>query len=346
MANTKVAIIGGGQVAETKHIPSYLEIEGVEIVAVLNSNKENARQFALKNNIPGYYGDIHELLKKEKPDLVSVCTPNKFHYEHVTSALEAGCHVLCEKPPSILAQDAKEVMELAERKGLILSYNFQHRFSLEARRLREEYCQGRLGDVYHVNLSALRRSGVPGWGSFINKDLQGGGPLIDIGIHMLDTAFYILGFPKVHKVTGKMFKKIGPYKSEGSFGQWDPEKYEVEDSFFGFIELSNGGLIQISTSFALNIKETKQLNAEFHGDQAGATLYPLEIYTDHKGEFVTLVDEEMVEDQAERRAIHSFVRTCRGSAEEVIASGEEGYRIQTLIESLYKSAELGESIYI
>ncbi|GGC84369.1 oxidoreductase [Thalassobacillus devorans] len=345
MEKKKVAIIGGGQVAETKHISNYQDFDDIEIVAVLCRREASACAFAERNGIARAYTDLSDLLAVEKPDMVSVCTPNKFHLKHVTEALKSGSHVLCEKPPGISSQEAKAMHELAESRGLVLAYNFQHRVSEAALTLKEKVQEGMLGDVYYAKLSALRRSGVPGWGNFINKELQGGGPLIDIGIHMLDSAFFILGFPEVKKVTAKMFQKIGPFKEEGSFGSWNPDDYEVEDALFGFIELANGGLIQVDTSFALHMKQAKKLNIELCGDKAGATLYPLEIYTDDKGELVTLLEQESSDDP-ERTAIHSFVRKCAGSTSEVIATGEEGYKVQQLVELLYKSAEQGETIYL
>ncbi|WP_347553128.1 Gfo/Idh/MocA family oxidoreductase (plasmid) [Pseudalkalibacillus hwajinpoensis] len=346
MNKKKVAIIGGGQVAEKNHLPSYREREDVEVVAVLNQSESNARAFAKRHTIPQSYTDLKELLTVEKPDIVSVCTPNKYHYQHVMEALYSGSHVFCEKPPSIAAAEAKEMNELARSRDLVLGYNFQHRFSEETVILRNKVREGVLGEIYHTKASALRRSGVPGWGNFINKDLQGGGPLIDLGIHMLDSAFFIMDFPEVKKVTAKMFQKIGPYKSEGSFGKWNPEEYEVEDSLFGFIELTNGGLIQIDTSFALHIQKDKKMNIEFCGDKAGATLYPLEIYSDHKGKLAPLYEQKAIDINPEKRSIHSFINKCLGEHDEWVANGEEGYKIQKLVESLYRSAEIGESVYL
>ncbi|MGN8646612.1 Gfo/Idh/MocA family protein [Gracilibacillus sp. HCP3S3_G5_1] len=347
MDKWKVAIIGGGQVAETTHIPIYQNREDIDLIAVMGHRKASAQAFARRHNISGIYTDVTEMLSKEQPDIVSVCTPNKYHFQYVKKALEAGCHVLCEKPPSISSAEAKMMAEIAKKHNRILAYNFQHRFSKEVSIVRQNYNGGTLGEVYHTKVSALRRSGVPGWGNFTNKDIQGGGPLIDIGIHMLDSALYILGFPKVAKVTAKMYRKIGPYKSEGTFGKWDPQKYEVEDSLFGFIELENGGLIQVETSFALHIKPEKVLNIEFSGSKSGASLYPLEIYTDEKGKLISLYDREVTNERdTATKSIETFIDHCQGYHSPLIANGEQGYFIQTLIEALYQAAETGESVYL
>jgi predicted dehydrogenase len=341
----RVAIIGGGQIAENVHLPYYRTRQDVEITAVLGRDIDNTKAFANRNQIPNYYLDLKEMLIKESPDMVSVCTPNKFHYDFVMEALKHKCDVLCEKPPAITAKQALEMYELADKNNCVLAYNFHHRYSENAKVLREKVKQGVLGEIYAIKALALRRSGVPGWGHFTNKKMQGGGPLIDIGIHMLDSVMYILGFPKVEKVTAKMFQKIGPYKSEGAFGKWDPENFEVEDSFFGFIELEGGNLLQIDTSYALHIKEKSIMNVEFYGEKAGATLYPAQIYTDNKGEFVSIYENENLEENLSVKGIEAFVDRCFGK-DVMIVDGWQGYIIQHLIESLYQSAETGESIYL
>ncbi|MEH6943096.1 Gfo/Idh/MocA family protein [Bacillus sp. JJ722] len=345
MTTKRVAIIGAGQVAEKVHVSYYQTRKEIEIVAVVDLNKEKAKDFANRNNIERYYSDPKEMYEKEKPDMVSICTPNKFHYDNVMLALEYGCHVMCEKPPAISARDAWEMNVTAKKKNSILAYDFHHRYADDVRILKEKIDEGILGDVYVVKVQALRRCGIPGWGSFTNKDIQGGGPLIDLGIHMLDAAMYVLGYPKVKSVHAKQYQMIGRKKNEGVFGKWDPEKFEVEDSLFGFIEFENGGLIQLETSFALNMKETSIMNVEFFGDRAGATLFPTEIYTDEKGELVYLYKREVSDPNRHTKSMGAFVDKCLGESV-MIADGEQGYQIQKLVEALYNSANKGNTIIL
>lgn len=339
----KVAIIGGGQIAENVHVAHYKTRDELEIVAVCGVNEESLKSFAQRNGIPNYYTDAAKMYSIEKPDIVSVCTPNLFHFENVMQALENDCDVFCEKPPAIKADDAKKMYETAIAKGKVLAYDFHHRFADDVAILKEKVDEGMLGDIYFVKVKALRRNGIPGWGSFTNKEIQGGGPLIDLGIHMLDAALYVLGYPKVKKVTAKMFQKIGNKKSEGSFGKWDPTKFGVEDSLFSHIELENGSLLQLETSFALNIKEKSEMNVEFCGDQAGATMFPAEIYTDEKGELVSLLKREEADPDRHSKSMSAFVNRCLGK-NVMLADGKQGYAIQQLVEAIYQSAEKGESV--
>ncbi|MGX6443878.1 Gfo/Idh/MocA family protein [Neobacillus sp. K501] len=339
----KVAIIGAGQVAEKVHVSYYQSREELEVVAVVSPNPGRVKSFAERNGIPHYFTSAEEMYTAIRPDIVSVCTPNRFHCENVLLALAYGCDVLCEKPPAISAEEAKEMRDAAEANGCLLAYNFHHRFADDVIILREKVKQGELGEVYVTKVKALRRCGIPGWGSFTDKEVQGGGPLIDLGSHMLDAALYVLGFPKIERVTAKMYQKIGTKKSKGSLGEWDPKRYEVEDSLFGFIELEGGGLLQLETSFALNIKDTSIMNVEFCGDEAGATLFPAQVYKDEGGELVYQLERETADPDRQHKSMQAFIDRCLGE-DVMVADAKQGYVIQQLIEALYQSAEKGESV--
>ncbi|MBC1319723.1 Gfo/Idh/MocA family oxidoreductase [Listeria welshimeri] len=338
----KVAIIGAGQVAEKVHAAYYKTRDELELVAVCDPSMERGEEFRVKNGFHKHYATAEEMFAVEKIDIVSICTPNRFHFDNVMLSLRHGAAVMCEKPPAMSASEAKAMWELADEKKVILAYDFHHRFSSEAQFLKQNVSL--LGEIYCVKATALRRSGVPGWGTFTNKEMQGGGPLIDMGIHMLDAAMFVLGFPKVKKVTAKSFQKIGTKKSMGTFGSWDPTKYTVEDSLFGFIELENGGLIELDTSFALHIKPENMLNVDFFGDLAGGSLYPAEIYTDNAGEFELLANKEEPDENKHENSMKAFVDSVLGEREVELAGAEQGYRIQKIVESLYESAEKGESV--
>lgn len=190
----RVAIIGAGQVADKVHASYYCTRNDLELVAVCDSRLSQAQALAEKYGNASVWDDPQAMLLAVKPDVVSVCSPNRFHYEHTLMALEAGCHVMCEKPPAMTPEQAREMCDTARKLGKVLAYDFHHRFALDTQQLREQVTNGVLGEIYVTTARALRRCGVPGWGVFTNKELQGGGPLIDIGIHMLDAAMYVLGF--------------------------------------------------------------------------------------------------------------------------------------------------------
>ncbi|WMY76453.1 Gfo/Idh/MocA family oxidoreductase [Buttiauxella selenatireducens] len=339
----RVAIVGAGQVAETVHASYYLSREDLELVAVVDSHAERASEFAAKLGIPHAFSDAGEMYRQCQPDIVSVCTPNRFHHQHVMQALEHGCHVMCEKPPAMTPEQAAEMRDAARKAGKVLAYDFHHRFASDTQLLREQVVAGTLGEIYVTNAKALRRCGVPGWGVFTNKALQGGGPLIDIGIHMLDAAMYVLGFPAVRRVTAHSFQKLGTRKHSGQFGEWDPKTFTVEDALFATLEFQNGGILRLETSFALNIAQQSVMNVEFCGDKAGATLFPAHIYTDEDGQLVTLSQCEVADDNRHFKSMQAFVDHVLG-APVSIADAEQGYLIQQLVAAIYLAAELGTSI--
>lgn len=339
----KVALIGGGQIAEKVHVAYYATRQELELVAVVDSDLTRAQAFAERNGVARFYADAEEMYLAEQPDIVSICTPNKLHCEHVLQALSHGSHVMCEKPPAMTAAEADQMRQVARQAQKVLAYDFHHRFAADTQLLRQQVAAGTLGEVYVTNIQAVRRCGVPGWGVFTDKELQGGGPLIDIGIHMLDAAMYVLGFPEVSRVSAHMFQKIGNVKRSGQFGNWDPARFTVEDSLFATLELKNGGILRLETSFALNVKPQSVMNVEFCGDKAGATLFPAHIYTDEDGQLLTLCQREKADDARHHKSMQAFVNRVLGEAVD-IADAEQGYIIQRLVGALYQAAEEGKSI--
>jgi predicted dehydrogenase len=340
----RIGIIGAGQIFETVHYKNYIKYpEEVEIIAVVDANLDRAKAVAEKYNIPYYFDSSTKMFESVKLDIVSVCVPNKYHYENVILALKNNCHVLCEKPPSINAGEAKEMMDLAKKQKKILAYNFHFRHSKEAKFIKNQVEKETFGEIYYVKVRALRRRGIPGWGNFINKSLQGGGPLIDIGVHMLDLALYLLDYPEVDSVMAASYQKIGNKKKKGLLGEWDPTKFEVEDSAFAFIKFKNGMSLNLETAFALYIKENSLMNVNLYGDKAGASVFPMEIYTDMDEELVDITMPFSSEEDKHSNSIRHFLDACSGK-DALISNGEEGYKIQAIIEAIYKSAEIGDVV--
>lgn len=339
----RVAIIGVGQVADKVHASYYCTRDDLELVAVCDSRLSQAQALADKYGSGSVWDDPEKMLHDVQPDIVSICSPNRFHYEHTMMALKAGCHVMCEKPPAMTPEEALEMCNTARRVQKVLAYDFHHRFALDTQLLREQVMSGTLGEIYVTNVRALRRCGVPGWGVFTNKALQGGGPLIDIGIHMLDAAMYVLGFPAVKRVCAHSYQKIGTRKHCGQFGEWDPATYTVEDSLFGTIEFHNGGILRLETAFALNIPEQSVMNVNFCGDIAGATLFPAQIYNDLNGELNVLFRRDTADDNRHLRSMEAFVNHVQGRLV-MIADAEQGFVIQQLVAALYHAAETGTCV--
>lgn len=339
----KVALIGAGQIARVSHIPNYKEMEDVTVAGICDTRLESAKALAEQFGIPSYYNNHEQMLQEVKPDIVSVCVPNKFHCALTVDALRAGCHVLCEKPPALSVSEAETMNRTAQEQGKLLSYGFHLRHGRGVRYLKEKIGQGEFGRIYSVNAAWLRRRGIPGWGCFTNKEIQGGGPLIDIGAHVLDLALYLLDYPEIDYVCADMFDFIGKQGGMGLMGKWNPDTFSVEDALFGYVRFKNGAVLRLDTSFALNMRERDVRRLSIFGDKKGADLFPLEIYSGEDGEIWNQQFPFEENEDLHKKELVQFVNACLGK-EELLVTGRQGVYVQNVIEKLYRSAETGRPV--
>ncbi len=339
----KVAIVGAGNIARTVHIPAYNKA-GLRVAALTDINLEGAEKLAQEAGIAYYNTDFTEMLQVVKPDIVSVCVPNKFHYPMVMEALAAGCHVFCEKPPALDYEQAAEMAALAEKSNLVLAYNFCHRFRSEAEVMRQMVAEQELGTVYHGKIEAIRRRAIPGWGVFTNKDLQGGGALIDLGIHMLDLALWTMNFPTPAYVAASMSDRIGRKGGQGVFGSWEGEKFSVEDGLFGHIQFTDGSSLSLTTTFALHLgqKETTRMNLELYGDKAGIGLAPFQLFTSEDGTSLDKGIHVPAKDFSLAGVLDFIGAVLDGH--KPIAGSESVLLTQKIIDALYKSASTNSPV--
>ena len=244
----KIAIVGCGGIANGKHMPSLSKLDNVEMVAFCDIIREKAEEAAKKYGAEGakVYENYKELLKDKSIDVVHVCTPNKSHSFITIDALEADKHVMCEKPMAKTSAEAKKMLEAAKKTGKKLTIGYNNRQRPDSIYLKSICERGDLGEIYFAKAHAIRRRAVPTWGVFLNEEEQGGGPLIDIGTHALDLTLWMMNNYKVKSVIGNSYHKLGSKKdAANAWGPWDPEKFTVEDSAFGFITMENGATIII-----------------------------------------------------------------------------------------------------
>jgi len=271
----RTAIVGCGGIANGKHMPNLAKIKEIELVAFCDIIVEKAEKAAEEYGIEGakVYEDYKELLKDESIDVVHVCTPNRSHSFISIAALEAGKHVMCEKPMAKTYAEAKAMLDASVRMGKKLTIGYNQRWRPDSLYLNSMCREGELGEIYYARAIALRRRAVPTWGVFLNEYEQGGGPLIDIGTHALDLTLWMMDNYKPKMVVGTSYKKLGKQTETGNaWGDWDPEKMTVEDSAFGFIVMENGATIILESAWALNIADPKEAICVLAGDKAGADM--------------------------------------------------------------------------
>ncbi|MBU9714022.1 Gfo/Idh/MocA family protein [Evansella tamaricis] len=344
----RVGIIGAGAIARSAHIPNYQNDPRVDVVAVANHNLAKAESCADEFNIPHAYENYLDMLNDVAVlnlDAVSICTPNKFHARQAIDSLNAGVHVLCEKPPAVTDQEARQMNDAATKAGKILSYCFHYRHSPEVRTLKKFIEAGELGDIYAASVYAVRRRGIPGWGVFTNKDLQGGGALIDIGVHMLDTALYLMGYPEPDTVLGVTYEKLGKRPGVGLLGKWDWENFSVEDMARGMITFKNGASITLDAAFAANVEKDDVMNVTLTGDMGGANVFPLKIFQEKYETLLDVTPAYLAEENYHANLIAEFIEGCLTETQP-ISTRKQGLILQKIVNGLYHSAQTGRAVIL
>lgn len=354
----KVGIIGCGGIAKGKHLPALAQVEEVEMVAfcdILVERAEEAKEIYGTTDAK-VYTDYKELLAENELDVVHVLTPNSSHAELSIAAMEAGSHVMCEKPMAKTSEEAREMIAASNRTGKKLTIGYQNRFRTDSRYLHEVCEEGELGEIYSAKAHAIRRRAVPTWGVFLDEEAQGGGPLIDIGTHALDLTLWMMNNYKPKYVVGKTYHKLSQTKNAANaWGPWDPEKFTVEDSAFGFIVMENGATIYLESSWALNSLDVKEAKTTLMGTKGGADMNDgLSI----NGEAHGLLFEKKVEletggvdfydgtgeDPALLEA-QSWIDAVINDTEPVVKP-EEALVVTEILEAIYKSSANGEPVYL
>lgn len=354
----RVGIIGCGGIANGKHMPALSKIEEVEMVAFCDLIEERAIKASgeFGNGKSTTYTDYKDMLVKENLDVVHVCTPNISHAQLSIDSLEAGAHVMCEKPMAKTSDEARQMIEAAKRTGKKLTIGYQNRFRTDSQYLHEVCQEGELGEIYFGKAHAIRRRAVPTWGVFLDEEAQGGGPLIDIGTHALDLTLWMMNNYKPKFVVGKAYHELsGTKNAANAWGPWDTEKFTVEDSAFGFITMENGTTIFLESSWALNSLDVKEAKTTLVGTKGGADmndgltlngedhglLYEKKIELETGG--VDFYDGEG-DDPALKEA-ESWINAILTDTEPVVKP-EEALVVTEILEAIYKSSEEGAPVFL
>lgn len=342
----KVGFIGAGGIARA-HMKHLKAIGDVEIVAAADVSNDMLQRVKTEYGVQQLFTDFRAMLKAvPELDAVSVCTPNGLHAANTIAALEAGKHVLVEKPMAMNAKEGQKMLDAARRAKKHLVIGFQHRFEPRTRMVREQIKAGAFGKILYVRAQALRRKGIPNWGVFGRKDLQGGGPMIDIGVHILETAHYLIGSPKPITATGNTWTYAGnkPSNVMCTWPNWDYKTYTVEDLAVGQIRFDTGTMLTIEASFVAHI-EKDVWNIQIMGEKGGADWGNSQIFTDANGYMVNQTPAFLGRWDCFEYKMRHFVEVVRdGRANE--APAEHGLMVQKMLDGVYASAAKGREVTI
>lgn len=367
MKKLKLGIIGCGGIANNKHMPALKVLsDKVEMVAFCDIHEERAIKAAKEFGVEDakVYVDYKELLKDDSIDVIHVLTPNVSHSPITVASLEAGKHVLCEKPMAHTSADAQAMLDAWKKSGKKLTIGYQNRFREEVQALHKSCENNELGDIYYAKAHAVRRRAVPTWGVFPDKSQQGGGPLIDIGTHALDITLWMMNNYEPVSVTGVVFNKLGGLQqaTEGNlFGPWDPATYEVEDSAMGLIKMKNGAAITIEASWALNVRDSREAATTLCGTKAGAEIisgmsYQKSNLIFNRGKNGMLMEESLspkgniayFEGHNSAEAVAEATQWIDAiiNDKEPLVKPEQAFKVTQILEAIYKSAETGKEILL
>lgn len=341
----RVGIIGLG--IGRSHIEGWRQHPQVDVVAIADTDAARLQAVGNEFGIAQRHTDAQTMLDAGGLDVVSVCTPNAFHHGLSLAALEAGCHVLCEKPMAMNAAQGREMLEASRAAGKRLMINFSYRFSAASRALKAQVDAGLFGDFYFGRSVWHRRRGMPGFGGwFGTKALAGGGPLIDLGVHRLDLALWLMGYPRPTWVMGATYDPIAREIADRA-----GKHYDVEDLACGMVRFDNGATLVLEASWAANIQQAELMETRLLGTRAGLLQrnlnegyqFEAQVYTEINGAPVDIALRAPT--GTAQSAMHDYAQAILGGTPHP-ATAEEGLIVMQILDAIYASAASGQPVQI
>lgn len=341
MKTIRAGVIGLGGIGFA-HLEGYQRQQDVAVVAACDTMTERIERARDEFGVPQIYTDYGELCDRGDLDVISVCTGHQWHAEMSIAALRSGCHVLCVKPMAMNALDARSMCRTAREAGRQLMIGQNTRLQPEAQILKRLIEAGRFGRIYYARTQALRRRGVPGAPSFYDGALSTGGPLLDIGVHVVDAAVWLMDFPKPLAASGQTYCELG--RREDVVGTWDRGRYGVEDLAVGFIRFEGGLTLSVEASFAMHGRNTS--NVTLFGTHMGAEMSPPQLYWDEADALMTASPEVPRPGESSHYVeTRLFVDAVR-EEQPVPMPGEQSLVTMKILDAIYASTRAGGEVPI
>lgn len=339
-----IAIVGAGVIAESQHVPSFVG-NGARIVAVYDRKEEKAHRMA-DPLCAKAYTDYQKLLEDPDVEAVSICTRTDLHSDMAIRAAQAGKHIFLEKPFADSLENAAKIVEAVKENDVIFMLGMLNRFRTESILLNERRMSGKMGEIYHCDCRWIRRRGVPSNPWFSQKELSGGGPGIDIGVHAIDTGWYLMGCPEPLAVSAVTHHRLGKVYAKGisSYGSEPPRSgtMNVEDAAVALVRFADQKSMTVTVSWAINGPD-EDFNLKLYGTREGAGLSPFRIFSEENG---YLMNVDPVFDRVDawtegfRNETQHFLQ-CVAEHKQPITNAENVFQVQRIIEGIYASAEQG-----
>ena len=343
MSKLRVGVIGLGM--GVGHIRGFTSHKETDVVAAADLSRERREKVEKEYSISSVYEDGEHMLEQEELDIAVIATPNMLHAPLTIKAVEQGCHVLCEKPMAMTVEQAEAMKRTADENSRILTINFSYRFSDISFALKRQIEKGILGDIYYARTVWHRRRFFPGFGGwFGSKAKSGGGPLIDLGVHRIDLALWLMGNPGPVSVYGVTHDSYVQEMIKDS----DIE-YDCEDLAVAMIKLEGGMTLVVETSWGLHGKNSEYMRTAVYGTKGSAVQRNIEqgysfegwLYLEENGD---LYDKKLIKSEMSAPSVHqNMVDVIKGRAEN-IGSPQSGIDVQKILNGIYQSAETGREV--
>ncbi len=348
MKKLKVGIVGAGNISTSAHLPSYQELTDlVEVVAIADIVPERAQAAAEKFGIPHFYASVEELIAGEPDvDYIDICTWTAAHAPVAIAAAKAGKNILCEKPLAANLEQGLAIEAAVKEAGVAFMLAVVTRYGAEQQKVVELRDAGKFGEIYYAKTSYVRRRGTPG-GWFTNKELAGGGPVLDIGVHAIDRTWYLMGKPAPVSVSAETSYRIGDYQTKG-VGRWEPfgsgnGVFNTEDSASVFFRFEGGKSMVAEIAWAIN--GTESATTQLFGSKAGCTFEPLTIYGEDAEGYLSTETPEITPNNYFTEELRHFCN-CLNTGATPISPIEDAVMVQRMLDGIYRSAELHEEVKI
>lgn len=343
----KVGIIGAGNICTSAHLPAYQYLKDiVEVVAIADIVPERAKDAAEKWNIPHYFASIEELLANVEVDYIDICTYTAQHAPVCITAAKAGKDILCEKPLAATLEQGLAMEKAVKEAGVNFMLAVVTRYGAEQMRFRELYEKGVFGEIYSAKTQYVRRRGTPG-GWFTDKEMAGGGPVLDIGVHAIDRTWYLMDRPTPVSVSAETSYRIGDFKTKG-IERWTPFEqgkgvFNTEDSATVFFRFEGGKTMMAEIAWAINGPEVA--TTQLFGSKAGCTFEPLTIYAEDEAGYLTDIQPKVPKTNYFVEEIKHFI-DCIHTGKTPISPMEDAVTIQKMLDGIYRSAAAHKEVEI
>lgn len=343
MSKIRVGVIGVGSIADAGHLPQYAMHPEVELVALADQDAERLKAMGAKYGVTKLYDSAEALFANEKLDAVSICTWNRSHVPIAKLAVQNGVDILVEKPLGVNYAETAELAEAVKKANRVGMVGMTHRYRNESQALKEIVESGALGRIYYIKAKILRQRGTPtGW--FTDFSQSGGGPLMDIGVHALDLAWWIAGQPEPKSVYGQLVKGLGNYQTKMQ-GRWrssvpynqDLSVFDVEDFATALIRFKNGIILSLEVSWALNGPQDDEVTVQIFGDKGGVSLAPLAMYMEKDGYLLESAISIQRNNPFEAEINH-FVESVKNRTTP-ISSIDQGAKVVQMLEAITQSSK-------